>query len=124
MEEQYGWMTEADQHMLQLGLERVPCDHFAEVAEAKGETQFQAIEQMASEEQATQSSEPTTPISLLGATIVIRSETTITAFREVSPAALADGATADPLSTVVGVLPKGSSCPNRALSSFRWFRGQ
>jgi hypothetical protein len=42
MEEQFSWMTEADQNMLQSGLEPVPSDHFAEVIGRKGEGQFQA----------------------------------------------------------------------------------
>jgi hypothetical protein len=50
-----------------------------------------------------------TPISIVGAAIVVRSETVISAFREACPALLAEGATADLLSVVVGALPKGSS---------------
>jgi hypothetical protein len=108
MEEQYSWMTEADQHMFQLGLEPVPWEHFAEAVEQKGKGQFQAIEQRASEEQVMQSSEPPTPNSLVGVTMVVRSETMISAFREVSPITEAEGATTDLLSKVVKALPKGA----------------
>jgi hypothetical protein len=101
-------MTEADQHMLQLWLEPVLWDHFAEIVEQKGEGQFQAIDQRASEEQVTQSAEPPTADSIVGVTIVVRSETTISAFREASPVVEAENATADILWTVVEALPKGA----------------
>jgi hypothetical protein len=48
MEEHFRWMTEADQYMLQSGLEPVPWDHFGEAVSQKGETQLQSIEQRAS----------------------------------------------------------------------------
>jgi hypothetical protein len=44
-------MTEADQHVFQLNLEPVPWERFAETVGQKGEVNFQAIEQRASEEQ-------------------------------------------------------------------------
>jgi hypothetical protein len=50
-----------------------------------------------------------TPDSFVGVAIVVRSESTITAFREVSPVLQAESATADILSVVVGALPKGAA---------------
>jgi hypothetical protein len=50
-EEQFSWMTEADQYMFQLELEPVPWEHLEEAASQKGETQFQAMKQRAREEQ-------------------------------------------------------------------------
>jgi hypothetical protein len=50
MEEQFSCIAEADQFMLQLGLEPVPGDHFADAVSQKGEGLFQAIEQRATEE--------------------------------------------------------------------------
>jgi hypothetical protein len=106
MEERYSWMTEADQGMLQLGLEPVPWDHFAEAVE--GENHFQAIEQRASEEQAMQIPEPPTPSSLVGVTMVIRSETMVSAFRQVSMASEAESSTTDLLGLIVKALPEGA----------------
>jgi hypothetical protein len=75
MEEQLSWMTEADQYMLHLGLEPVPWDQFAEATGQKGEYQFQAIEQRATEDNVMGSQKESAPNSLVGATIVVRSAT-------------------------------------------------
>jgi hypothetical protein len=56
-----------------------------------------------------ESQEPPTSDSPVGVTIVVRSETVITAFRGVSPAAIAESVTADALCKVVEALPKGAS---------------
>jgi hypothetical protein len=101
------WMIEADQHMFQLGLEPVPWEQFEEAVSQKDERQFLAMEQRASEEQAMHSPEQPAPDSLVGATIVIRSETVISALRMVSHAIQAENATTAMLSTVVKALPQG-----------------
>jgi hypothetical protein len=100
-------MTEDDQHMFRLGLEPVRWEHFAEAVGQKGEGQFQAIEQRASEEQVMQSSEPPTPISVVGVPIVVRSETVISAFCGVRTIPEAESATTDILCTVVKALQQG-----------------
>jgi hypothetical protein len=61
MDEQFSWMTEAYQFMLQLGLEPIPWDHFADAVGQKGEGQFQAIEQRATEENVMGSQEESAP---------------------------------------------------------------
>jgi hypothetical protein len=98
MEDQYSWMTEADQFMFHLGLEPVPWEHFEETVSQEGETQFQATEQRASEEDVMGSHEQPASDSLIGATIVIRSETVISAYRIVSSALQAENATTKILS--------------------------
>jgi hypothetical protein len=109
MDGQFRWMTEADQHMLQLGLEPVPWEHVADAVGQKGEAQFLAIEQLASEDQVVPDSGQLEPSSLVWATIVIRSETAISAYRIVSTVLHADNATAEMLSSVVKALPQGAS---------------
>jgi hypothetical protein len=83
-EERFSWMKEADRYMLCMGVEPVPWDQFAEVISQTGESQFQAIEQRTCEEQVTESGESPGPGSLVGATLVVRSVTTITALRMIS----------------------------------------
>jgi hypothetical protein len=109
MEEQFSWMTEADQYMLHLGLEPVPWEHVAEATGQKGESQFQAIEQRVTGKDVLESQEELAPNSLVGATIVIRSETVVSAFRRVSNALQAESATTEILSTVVKALPQGDA---------------
>jgi hypothetical protein len=115
MEEQFSWVTEADQHMFQLGLEPVPWEHFAEGVESKGDGRFQAIEQRASEEQVVQSSEPSTPDSLVGVTMVVRSDTLVSAFMQMSPIIEAENSMTNLLCDMVKALPEGA-----ALDSPTW----
>jgi hypothetical protein len=108
MEEQFKGMTEADQFMFRLGLEPVRWDHFADAISQKGETQFQAVKQRASEEDMAGSRARPAPDSLIGATIVIRSETVVSAYRIVSGALQAETATTEMLSSVAIALPQGA----------------
>jgi hypothetical protein len=64
---------------------------------------------MALEEQVTQSGESPTCNSIVGATIVVRSETVISAFRVPSPVTESESATAALLCSVVKTLPKGAA---------------
>jgi hypothetical protein len=70
-------------------------------------SQFQAIEQRATEENVMVSQEQSSPDSMVGATIVVRSETVVTEFRIVSNALQAEDATTEMLSTVVKALSQG-----------------
>jgi hypothetical protein len=63
------------------------------------------MEQRASEDQVVPDSGPLALDSLVGATIVIRSEKVISAYRIVSNVLQAENATAEMLSTVVKALP-------------------
>jgi hypothetical protein len=83
-EERFSWMREADLQMLSMALEPVPWGHFARTIEETGEDQFQAIEQRASEEKVYELEEEPEPNSLIGAVLVVRSGTVITALKMIS----------------------------------------
>jgi hypothetical protein len=78
-EEGFSWIRDADLQMLSMGLEPVPWDQFAEAVSQTGEDHFQAIEQRASSEQVLETGEPPGPHSMVGATLVVRSHTIVTA---------------------------------------------
>jgi hypothetical protein len=87
-------MKDADLQMLAMGFEPVPWEQFADAVNQTGEYQFQAVEQRASSEQVYQTGEPPGPDSLVGATLVVRSHTVVTALKMVSYGWNAPGATA------------------------------
>jgi ribonuclease HI len=93
-EVRFSWMRDSDLQMLTMGLEPYAWDHFAEAASHSGETQFQAIEQRTCSEEVLETGEPPGPDSLVGATLVVRSQTIVTALKMVSYGWKAPGATA------------------------------
>jgi hypothetical protein len=97
-EERFSWMKDADLQMLTMGLEPVPWDHFADAIAHTGEYQFQAVEQRTCSEQVMQTGELPGPGSLVGATLVVRSHTIITALKMVGYGWNAPGPTAKMLS--------------------------
>jgi hypothetical protein len=101
-------MKEADRHMFSMGLEPVPWDYFAEAISQIGESQFQAIEQRTCGQQVFETGEQPGPDSLVGATLVVRSVTIITALRMVSHGWSAPGATAKMLSMMAETFPMGA----------------
>jgi hypothetical protein len=94
MEERFSWMKDADLQMLSMGLEPYPWEQFAEEISKTGENEFQAIEQRACTEDVLQTGEAVGPESLVGATLVIRSRTIVTAFNMISRTLNASQATA------------------------------
>jgi hypothetical protein len=108
MEERFSWMKDADLQMLSMGLEPYLWDQFAEEVAKTGETEFQAIEQRACTEKEFQMELPPEMISLVGATLVIRSRTIVTALNMVSGKWNASQATARMLCRMVEALPEGA----------------
>jgi hypothetical protein len=107
-EERFSRMKEADRYLLNMGLEPIPCEQFADEISQTGETQFQAIEQRTCEEQVSESGEQPGPGSLVGATLVVRSVTTITALRMISHGWNSPGATVKIFSMMAETLPNGA----------------
>jgi hypothetical protein len=105
-EERFSWMKDANLQMLGMGLEPVPWDQFAEAIRQTGEFRFQAIEQRTCGEQVFETGEQPGPGSLVGATLVVRSITVITALIMVSHGWNAPGATAKMLSMMAETLPE------------------
>jgi hypothetical protein len=101
-------MKDADLQMLSMGLEPVPWEQFADAISQSGEYQFQAVEQRASSEQVSETGEPPGPHSMVGATLVVRSHTIVTALKMVSHGWNAPGATARMLSMMAESLPVGA----------------
>jgi hypothetical protein len=101
-------MKDADLQMLTMGLEPVPWEEFAEVVSQAGEYQFQAIEQRTCSEQVLGTGEPPGPDSLVGATLVVRSHTVVTALKMVSYGWNAPGATGRMMCLLGKALPEGS----------------
>jgi hypothetical protein len=108
MEERLSWMKEADLQMLSLGLEPYPWDQFAEEIAKTGETEFQAIEQRACTEDVFQSELPPGMMSIVGATLVIRSRTIVTALNMISGKENASQATARMPFRMAEALPVGA----------------
>jgi hypothetical protein len=108
MEERFSWMTEADQSTLTMGLEPVPWNQFSDVVARKGKMQFQAIEQRMSGEQSEEGMSPMAPEPMIVAAVVVKSETTISAFRKDSGPEMASFASAMLLCAMVEALPKGA----------------
>jgi hypothetical protein len=107
-EERFKWMRDADLQMLTIGLGPVPWEHFVDAISQTGEYQFQAIEQRTCSEQVLQTGEPPGPDSLVGAVLVVRSHTVITALKMVSYGWNAPGATAKMMSLMAESLPVGA----------------
>jgi hypothetical protein len=101
-------MSDADLQMLTMGLEPYPWEEFKEVISQTGEWEFQAIEQRACQEQVLQQNAPPGPESLVGATLVVRSHTTIAVLNMVSPCRNASEATALMLGQMAEALPENA----------------
>jgi hypothetical protein len=101
-------MKDADLQMLSMGLEPSPWEQFADAVSQTGEHQFQAVEQRASSEEVYATGEPPGPHSMVGATLVVRSHTIVTALKMVSYGWNAPGATARMLSMMAESLPVGA----------------
>jgi hypothetical protein len=101
-------MSDADLQMLTMGLEPYPWEGFAEAISRTQEWKFQAIEQRACEEQVMQQNVPPGPDSLVGATLVVRSHTTIAVLNMVSHFRDASQATALMLCQMAEALPEGA----------------
>jgi ribonuclease HI len=84
MEERFSWMREADKGMLSLGLEPYPPDQFAEAIANSGETEFMVFEQRGNGADVLRESCPVGAEVVVGATLVIRSRTCVTAMNAVS----------------------------------------
>jgi hypothetical protein len=97
-------MKESDRYMLNMGLEPIPWEQFADAISQTGEMQFQRT----CEEQVSESGEQPGPGSLVAATLVVGSVTTITALRMISQGRNAPGATAEMLSMMTETLPNGT----------------
>jgi hypothetical protein len=108
MEERFKWMKEADLQMLSMGMEPCPWEQFAAEIAKTGETEFQVIEQRACTEEVMQSEVPPGGESLVGATLVIRSRTVVTAFSMVSGKWNASQATARMLCRMVEAISVGA----------------
>jgi hypothetical protein len=108
LEERFSWMKEADTHMLRLGLEPYPWEQYAEEISKTGEMEFRAIEQRANAEQVLREDCPPDIESVVGATLVIRSHTTVTALNMVRSAENAPQATARMLFKMADALPEGA----------------
>jgi ribonuclease HI len=107
-EERFSWMKEADAQMLHLGLEPYPWEQFAEEVAKTGETEFQVIEQRGSAEEVLRANLPLEMNSIIGATLVVRSRTIVTALKMVSDLGSAPQATARMLSMSAVALPGGA----------------
>jgi ribonuclease HI len=107
-EERFSWMKEADTYMLSLGLEPYPWDKFAEEIEKTGEMEFQAIEQRANAQHLLQADCSPDATSVVGATLVVRSHTIVTALNIVSGKENASQATARMLFRMAEALPVGA----------------
>jgi hypothetical protein len=94
--------------MLTMGLEPVPWEQFADAVSQSGEYQFQVIEQRTCSEQVLQTGEPPGPNSLVGATLVVRSHTMVTALKMVSYGWNAPEATSRMLCRMAEPLPEGA----------------
>jgi hypothetical protein len=112
MEERFSWMTEADIPMLRFGLEPYPWTEYKEVISHTQEWEFQAIEQRATQEEVLreegQEQEPSGPGSFVGASLAVRSRTTISAFNMVSHLCDAPQATAVLICQLADALPVGA----------------
>jgi ribonuclease HI len=107
-DERFSWMKGADLQMLNMGLEPVPWEHFADAVSQTVEYQFQAVEQRTCSEQVMGTGEPPGPDSLVGATLVVRSHKIVTALKMVSYGWNAPGATARMLCLMAESLPIGA----------------
>jgi hypothetical protein len=94
--------------MLNLGLEPYPWEQFAEAIESSGETEFQVFEQRGNGRDAFRENCPETGETVVGASLVIRSRTMITAMNMSSDVDEALQATGCLLAQLAGVLPVGA----------------
>jgi hypothetical protein len=101
-------MKDADLQMLNMGLEPYPWDQFAEEVREAGEGEFQAIEQRTCSEEVLQTGEPPGPGSLVGATLVVRFRTIVTALNMASWGWNASEAMARMLCRMAEALPEGA----------------
>jgi nucleoside phosphorylase len=101
-------MREADTHMLHLGLEPYPWDQFAEEVAKTGETEFQVIEQRGSAEEVLRANLPLETNSMIGAILVVRSRTIVTALKMVSDLESAPQATVQMFSMLAEALPESA----------------
>jgi hypothetical protein len=108
MEERFSWMTEADKGMLTTGLEPYPPDFFAEAVANSGETEFMVFEQRGSGEDVLRESCPEGSEDVIGATLVIRSRTCVTALNGVSHISDAPSVTAKLLTKMTSCFPVGA----------------
>jgi hypothetical protein len=108
MEERFSWMTEADKGMLNTGLEPFPPDQFADAIANSGETEFMVFEQRGNGGDVLRESCPEGAEVVVGATLVIRSRTCVTALNAVSHMAEAPPATAKLLTKMASCFPVGA----------------
>jgi hypothetical protein len=108
MEERFSWMSEADKGMLTTGLEPYPPDNFAEAIANSGETEFMVFEQRGSGEDVLRESCPEGSEDVVGATLVIRSRTCVTALNGVSHISDAPSVTAKLLTKMASCFPVGA----------------
>jgi hypothetical protein len=101
-------MSDADLQMLTMGLEPCPWEEFVEDISRTQEWKFQGIEQRACEEEVRQTGDPPNPDSLVGATLVVRSHTTIAVLNMVSHCRDASQATASMPYHMAEALPEGA----------------
>jgi hypothetical protein len=103
MEERFSWMSKADEGMLATGLEPYHPNDFEGAIMNAGETEFMVFEQRASGEDVLRESCPEGSEEVVGATLIIRSRTCITALTVTSHVADAPSMTAQ-------MLTKMASC--------------
>jgi hypothetical protein len=108
MEERFSWMTEADKGMLNLGLEPYPWYQFAEAIENTGETEFMVFEQRGSGKDVLRDDAPDGAELAIGASLIIRSRTCVTAMSVYSNLEDASPATAKLLTLMAECLPMGA----------------
>jgi hypothetical protein len=108
MEERFSWMREADKGMLNLGLEPFPPSQFAEAIERSGETEFMVFEQRGNGGEVLRENCPEGAEVVVGATLVIRSQTCVTVMNTVSDLAEDPSATAKMLTQMAECFPEGA----------------
>jgi hypothetical protein len=108
MEERFSWMREADKGMLNLGLEPYPSGQFAEAIERSGETEFMVFEQRGNGSEVLRENCPDGAEVVVGATLVIRSRTSVTVMNAVSHLEEASPTTATLLAQMAECLPVGA----------------
>jgi hypothetical protein len=108
MEERFSWMKEADKGMLSLGLEPYPWCQFAEVIERTGETEFMVFEQRGSGRDVYRESCPDGAEMVMGASLVVRTRTCVTALSVYSDFEVAAEATGNLFSQLAECLPVGA----------------
>jgi hypothetical protein len=108
MEERFSWMREADKGMLNLGLEPYPPGQFADAIADSGETEFMVFEQRGNGAEVLRENCPDGAEVVVGATLVVRSRTCVTAMNAVSHIVEAPPVTAKLLTQMAECFPVGA----------------